>query len=986
MKRSITLIIFLFSFSCNLLFSQTPPYYHYTSSNGLPSSTIYDIIQDKNGYFWIATNKGLSRFNGTRFINYGINDGLNSTTIVSLQEGKDGKIYIGNYLKGINVIENGKISNVTSPSADSYSMQRLFLENENLISYATNSLILYRDSLSTRIISFGQLKDEDESDIITNDVVLNSTGEYFALTSNGIYKGNDFNFQKIKIDGFKNPEIHSLSVGQDGYLYAGGKGYIYVLKDFKLVRIIKTETSDDLIYKIKRDSYGNIWYSVLNKGFRVIYPGTDKIFNLSEKLKIPKAIVNKFVEDNEGNIWVSTFGKGVFCLYNLYIESYSEDDGLGNNSVLAFEKDKSGRLVIGTLNGINILDDGVFRFLRLSENDFVDYIYELRYFDNKIFVSSNPNSYEVSKKLFNNIEFLFVKSPSLYITNDTTFLLGSWHNYFNRSKNLSNIYSNRLFLIGDNAMNNRVNEIFEDSENNVWFGTVLGLVKMSNGKKELFQDNEVFNSTINSIVEDDKKKVWIAGDKGIASYDLKTSVITNYASYYSFDLASSTSLTVDNQKRLWIGNTKGIFILENDAMKHLNTFSGLPSNEVNELFYDSIANIMWVGTSNGFCSIDINEFDKQIKPILNIRIEYIKSGDSVYTKYDGLIFEPDNNNVQIRFSALNYSSPATLRYQYNLGENAGGQWIDTENDFLNFSSMSTGKYKVSVRAKTQNSNWSEPTLVSFTISPGFTETFYFQFLVIGLFTGLIILISKYRINYNKRKISGQLEISQKIDELKFQALSAMMNPHFIFNSLNSVQYLINKKMMEEANDYIAMMAKLIRKNLDTASDSFIYLEDEISRLMLYLGIEKLRFGNKLSFEIKVGNDVSVKSIMIPNMIIQPFVENSIWHGIMQSGNQGKISVTFTFQNLTVNENLIKALVVKITDNGIGLKSGMKNKSSRAGNDHISKGIKIIEDRLKLLSKEINIPQPVYIEDLSNSNEELHGTEVTIYLPPELYRV
>jgi ligand-binding sensor domain-containing protein/two-component sensor histidine kinase len=982
MKHFIFLVFYVFS-CCNFLFSQTPPYYHYTSAHGLPSSTIYDIIQDKDGYIWIATNNGLSRFNGSRFKNFGTKDGLNSTEIVSLLEGLNDEFYIGNYQKGINIIKNGVISSVTSQESKRHNIGKIFTEKEKLYSYSDRSIVLYSDGLSRFIKQINLGKNSSGSEIIPKDMVKISDGTILVLTSNGIFTGNDINFHKINIEGLHDKEVNCISEDGNGNLYAGSNGSIYVLKNFKLIRTIKTESPGDKIQKIMNDSYGNIWYSIVNKGFRVIYSGTDKIFNISSKLKIPKAFVNKFFEDNEGNIWVSTFGKGVFCLYNLFIESYSEDDGLGNNNVQAFELDNSGRLIIGTLNGVNILDDGTFDFIKLDKNDFIDYIYELRSFDNKIFVSSNINRLQVSKNNLSNIEFLLFKCPSLFISKDTTFLLGSWNNSYYQGKNLSNIFSENFFLIGDEFLNNRVNEIFEDSENNVWFGSALGLCKLKNGEKEFFPGNEIFNSTISSIIEDDEKKVWFAGDKGIASYDLKTSVITSVPNFDQYNLSSSTSLLFDKHKRLWIGNTKGLFLLDRDSIQYLNIFSGLPSNEVLTLFYDSLKNVLWVGTSNGFSSIEINEFDKYKFPSLNIKFEQIISGDSVYTNFDDLIFERENNHIYISFSALNYSTPSSLTYQYKMSDDTDDNWIDTEKDFLDFISMNEGDYKISVRAKTQNSIWSEPVMLSFEIKPGFTETVYFYMLAFLFFTGIILSIAKYRINLNKRKNSEQIEIVKKIDELKFQALSAMMNPHFIFNSLNSIQYLINIEKKKEANDYVAMMAKLIRQNLDTAQSSFIYLEDEISRLRLYLEIEKLRFGDKFSYEIETGNDVNVNAIMIPNMIVQPFVENSIWHGIMKSGNNGKISVSFTFENLNIDEEITRSLLIKVTDNGVGLKKGLKNRSE---NDHVSKGIRIIEDRLRLLSKEIHLPQPLYIEDLSERNGEYHGTEVTIYLPPTLYRI
>jgi len=210
----------------------------------------------------------------------------------------------------------------------------------------------------------------------------------------------------------------------------------------------------------------------------------------------------------------------------------------------------------------------------------------------------------------------------------------------------------------------------------------------------------------------------------------------------------------------------------------------------------------------------------------------------------------------------------------------------------------------------------------------------------------------------------------------------MMNPHFIFNSLNSLQFLINSQRTEEANDYLSMMAKLIRKNLDTAGSGFILLSEEITRLKLYLDLEKMRFQDRFSYEIMTGSDVAPAALMIPNMIIQPFVENTLWHGILNSGNKGLITVSFSFEEIDVDGVMCKSLIIKVTDNGIGINEARKNTKE----DHISRGIQIIEERLKLLSIKMQLPTPIIFDDLSSRNKHSHGTEVIISLPPSLYKM
>jgi len=246
---------------------------------------------------------------------------------------------------------------------------------------------------------------------------------------------------------------------------------------------------------------------------------------------------------------------------------------------------------------------------------------------------------------------------------------------------------------------------------------------------------------------------------------------------------------------------------------------------------------------------------------------------------------------------------------------------------------------------------------------------------------IALFLVLWRQRINRRKVRKELALSERFNQLEHQAVSAMMNPHFLSNSLNSVQYLMNSERNEEANNYIVMMASLMRKNLDTAGSGFILLSEEVIRLKLYLDLEKLRLQEGFFYTIHTEKGIDTTSVMIPNMIIQPFVENSIWHGIIPSGKQGLVTVSFHFDDVKMDSFSFRSMIIKITDNGIGINKAGKDKKE----DHISKGIKIVEERLRLLCMKMQLPKPVLIEDLSSRQPGLHGTEVILSLPPPLYK-
>jgi len=334
--------------------------------------------------------------------------------------------------------------------------------------------------------------------------------------------------------------------------------------------------------------------------------------------------------------------------------------------------------------------------------------------------------------------------------------------------------------------------------------------------------------------------------------------------------------------------------------------------------------------------------------------------------------------VYFDIRALSLSSPGSIKYIYSLN----GAWAETDHGFLDFISHNSAKYDLHIMTKSQNTNWNRQYFLSLSLLPQLMKIIWIHILMISIFVGLFFFVITWRLKMNNKKNRKELELTERINDLKHQALTAMMNPHFIFNALNSVQYLINCQRNEDANDYISMMAKLIRKNLDTAGNGFILLADEIHRLTLYLDLEKLRFQDGFSYEIISGIDLDINTVMIPNMIIQPFVENTLWHGIINSGNKGKVTVSFSFQDVDIDSIMCKSLIIKVTDNGIGINAAKKNKKE----GHISKGIQIIEERLRLLSAKMQLPQPIMLDDLSNRDNNTHGTEVIISLPPPLYKI
>jgi ligand-binding sensor domain-containing protein len=967
------------------LYSQTPPYYHYDSADGLASSTVYQIIQDRNGFIWIATANGLSKFDGKNFTTFRTKDGLNSNSIISLVEGKNGEIFLGNYTKGINILRNGKIEKYYSQiRGKSFLISHLLLVNPN-----NNEQKIFAYTSFGAINIFSQKDGKIETSFYRSPPSLSINklellgNKIIALTTNGLSIFSNNKLTILKTEGLPPVSVYCLAKYNDGSFLIGTKGNIFRIKENKIIKRYKIDlAANNEVSAILIDSKNNIWFSIMNKGFFMISNASEKTIDIGSKMGLQNTVVNNYFEDNEGNIWISTYGKGVYCLNNLYIKNYNEKDGLSSNSIQSIIKDKSGKLFLGTFNGINVLDNGTFTKVKVNSRKYLtEYIYGIKNIDGEYYVSASIGGENKSNLEYKRIQLHISDNPSLCKTKNGLFLIGTSSNSIRVMKKLYDFKNKEkyYYIFGDSSYLNTINEIFEDSHKNIWVGTNSGLCRLTDSWKKSFYPNDpVLNSKIVSIMQDSENNIWFAGEKGIAKYNLKNDSITNYENILGHDLAFSTSIVSGRKGRIWIGNMNGLYLYDGKSIKCLNRQSGLPSNEVLSLFYDDKEEILYIGTSNGISELDISSFDNYSVPSPNVKITSIRGGTKSYSSFENLKFEPEQNNVYINFIAINFASHGSVKYKYSLN----GKWDETNNNFLDYRSLKSGTYKLKIIAGLQNTAWGKPFFLTFQVLPKFYETLWFRLLIIASFVSVSLLLFIRRAKLATNKAKEELALTERINELKHQALSAMMNPHFIFNSLNSVQHLVNTNKLEEANDYIAMMATLMRKKLDTARQGFIILSEEINRLKLYLDLEKLRFQDKFSYEIITSLGINSDSIMIPNMIIQPFVENSLWHGIINSGRVGLLRVTFSFEDVEVESIINKTLIIKITDNGIGIKQAQRNKKE----DHISKGIQIIEERLRLLSTKMELPKPIIFEDLSDSNNGSHGTDVIISLPPLLYKI
>jgi hypothetical protein len=323
----------------------------------------------------------------------------------------------------------------------------------------------------------------------------------------------------------------------------------------------------------------------------------------------------------------------------------------------------------------------------------------------------------------------------------------------------------------------------------------------------------------------------------------------------------------------------------------------------------------------------------------------------------------DQNNIHISFTGISFREPQSVTYRYKI-KTGDSKWFYTSNSSLDLPQLSSGNYQIMIQAATSKSNWSSsPLQLSFTIHSPYWKTGWFYSGVIAVLATTGFFAFRYRY---KQKINKE-EQKRKSVEAELAALRSQMNPHFIFNSLNAIQDFIFQHKTEEANEYLSKFAKLIRAILNQSRKQFATIEEECDLLRMYLELESLRFNNAFEWEMKIGDGIIASEMLIPSMLLQPVVENSIKHGFKNLKRKGLLRISFEKENGFIR--------CEVEDNGIG-RSGEKNMDGK------SHALSITTERLIILNHSLQLPCTMEVTDILN-NGEMAGLKTVFRFPENI---
>lgn len=326
----------------------------------------------------------------------------------------------------------------------------------------------------------------------------------------------------------------------------------------------------------------------------------------------------------------------------------------------------------------------------------------------------------------------------------------------------------------------------------------------------------------------------------------------------------------------------------------------------------------------------------------------------------GSVFPFGENNLTFQFSSLNFRTAEQTHYRYRLHNAA--PWQASTDHILRFFSLGEGSYRLEIQAQNEEGTWGSPFVLPFAIRPPFYRSWWFIGGLALMLAGGGFLLFRHRL----KEVQKEASFKAQIASLERSALQAQMNPHFIFNCLNSIQNFILQNEKQQATQYLATFARLVRDTLDASVEGKVALEDEVRMLENYLSLERMRFKNKFSYEVAVAEGTDAFDLEMPPLLIQPFVENAVLHGMKNADGKGFIKVSF--------EEKDGFLLATIDDNGPGLATASESKplSSPA---HKSVGMGITQKRLALLNDQG--ADSFQITQLMDEAGKVSGTRVTL---------
>ncbi|MBL7773228.1 MAG: histidine kinase [Chitinophagaceae bacterium] len=975
----------LFRISCFILFgllsstslrAQYREMKRFNTTNGLAGNTVYRCVEDQEGYLWICTESGISRFDGKQFQNFTTDQGLPDNEVLQVVCDLDNRIWVSCYKQGaayfdqtknrfINERENPSL---TIPTSSSYIMltglvhggvqyrsskyAAIFLGNQPSITYHT-------DTKDTLIYS----------DFLDNKVVLKVTGSSLSKSRDSICKKNYYWINQNNKSGIEKKILEGCFSNTQ---FENNQLFLLDYYSNFILRIRITADGD----VTKKDTLAIKNYATrffVSRNYLFVYNknGSADVHDCNTLRYLftiqGNYTINAIYEDRLCNLWVSTRNHGLILFTKTAIEPLHLPE-LQERAVYSFLSPSPNEYYAG-LNDNTILHHSSTgtTIKPLIKKNATGNVFGMLLFNKNLYGFSENNVCVNYTKEFNMntptvIRYQY-KCMSLLPNNRVA--LGG----YNRLDFLS-LTTDSITL---NTTTIRATACAAQHEDTVWLGSIDGLWCWTKFGKTIRPKNfdPLMKERITDLSFSYDGTLWIAtASNGIYSY--KNNKLQHRITKRNGLPSNQTKhIYADHLSQLWVATTMGVSILRlqrNGTMdiQNITSADGLTNNLVHH-FYEQ-RDTMFLSSENGVQKIPLNyKITARDIPVAVLRV-FINNKDTSMLK----TYQLPYNKYAISLMVGGIELLGHFHHiEYRLNENE--VWVPLEGNTLNIN-LSSGNYNLDLRTVDINGLVGKKIrTLTFQVATPYWKNIWFwiPFLILSQ---SFIAWYWYRFLQRKHRLR-QKEYEEKIRvaTLEQQAYTALLNPHFIFNSLNGIQHFLYTTKKEIAENYIGRLTKLIRQSFEMAQQTFVSLDDEIAHINQYVSLEQQRYESSFDFVIHVDPEIDTEEVMIPSMLLQPLVENALVHGSLQENPQGKLEVFI--------EEKRDGIQYAIRDNG----KGFQAKAALSKDHHQSLGSQLIAKRLHALgllcSKEIKLeirtpfPENVF-----------KGYEVRFFLPAELYAV
>lgn len=969
-----------------------------TDTNSISDNFINCIEPAGNGALWVGTvGGGLNYYDPsegifTKFLSTGYDDGtISHNDIYSILE-TDAALFVGTY-EGLGVSRDRKtFTHLMREDSFVYTVNDILLtQSGDLLITHDFGISFLNESFDGFVEAPSDLSKLEGGGVFAYSLFQFESGEIWIGTDRGVWIFNeDYTLKdtlSFEESGFAPNLITAITADQSGNIWLGSNSTGLAVKvkgasDFKFLRQDPYDGNGltaDIVNSIFQDRSGVVWIGTHDGGINIYDRYVNQFRLYRHKVNKEQSISGRRVfalyEDENKDIWVGTDGEGLNLIDNEYNEqgelvdaTYNRfDQWFQDEKIWAIEPGDNGELWIGTVgSGLKRFhpEKGVIETIDNSEQ--ADSTRSLS--DNSIFSLYNDHQ-----------GFLWIGTDfGLNRLDLNTKEVAVFHINFDEQRQFSS---------------NSVMAIEEDVKGQIWVGTFGGGIAVFSRDGELrtrYRHNVADTSSISydkimSIYRDSESRMWVGTFGG--GFNLFDDVNNNFTAYTELQGLPNDvvyGFLEDDNGYLWMSTNKGLsaFNKETGNFRNFDVSCNLQSDEFNQGAYcKGKSGLFYFGGINGFNSfhpgqLSINTYLPEVaitayhQPGKIIRSS-TSEGDPIQLSYS-------QNSIFFDFVGFNYVNSHLNKYRYKL-DGLNQDWVEAGDiRTASFTNLDPGSYTFKVQAANNDGLWNlDGGQVSVFVESPIYMHWWFTPALFGLITLILSIIAYLAVKTARSKAKQQLvETELKLSKTEKQSvqyrlssLRAQMDPHFIFNSLNSIQHFIANSDKSSARSYLSKFASLMRLILNSSREEVISVTEELDTLKLYIDLERLRFDYRFSYEIKTSDSIDLDEVEIPTMLLQPYIENAIIHGLKNKpGSDGKLLIE-------VKDMGESRLRISIEDNGIGRKKAKEIRDQKLGT-YKSLGMEVTQDRLSLWGTEDERPE-IKIEDLFNDNGDPIGTRVEI---------